>query len=222
MWSNPKCNPCLTLIWLNCSALLPRVESCGCKPANIRVKSDPVAACTQGQRNQFVVALQPLCAGLVPPKIIFNHAEMIYFYRARVVLDNEAGKARWLGKCRTSETGQRHRAGLKVMLHGWEIGGKKAFNCWGLWLRTSQERISILMKLLIHLCCHSIVVSDVVPKYFLYCPSESLQHITLQWWTLLNKSENVMRFREKKGGEDMREDMAVWPWEILMKWQGLI
>lgn len=179
MWNNPKCNPCLTLIWLSRSAPLPRVESRGCKSANIWVKSDPGAVCTQGQRSQSVVAFQPLCAGLIPPKIVFNHAEMIYFYGARVVLDNEAGKARWLGKCRwIPETGQRHRAGLKVMLHGWEIGGRKAINCWGLWLRPVQGGISALVKLPTHLCCHSIVVSDMDPKFFCSAP-QSLQHVTL-------------------------------------------
>jgi len=41
-------------------------------------KSAPGAALHQQQQSWFVVVLWPLFAGLVPPKISFNHTEMIY------------------------------------------------------------------------------------------------------------------------------------------------
>lgn len=45
MWNKPEYNLYLALIWPNGSALLLRSESCGWKPANIRVRSATGAAC---------------------------------------------------------------------------------------------------------------------------------------------------------------------------------
>lgn len=127
IWNNPKHNPCLALIWLKRSAPLVRSESHGWKPASIQVKSTPGTVCNQQQQSQSVVVLWPLCAGLAPKKVSFNHMGWFTPKKQGWFLAMNPGRPDEEGWESGGEY-QEHCRGSKlswVLLHGWEVSSKK-------------------------------------------------------------------------------------------------